>query len=111
MATLTEIKGLYGNGDMINKVQAAVAIVAYTISTDGDDGAPFDQTAGAHELRVEWANRALQATASEAGNIWKLILGMNNAASLGAITGATDAAIIANVESAVDLRASILTGA
>lgn len=111
MATYTEIRDLFGDGDLLKKVEAAIAIAAEKIAAGNDDGAPFDQTAGAHDLRVKWAAAALQNTAQEAQRIYKIVLAKNAGATVANIQSATDEAIQSNVDASVDLIAKAVYGA
>lgn len=105
MATNAELEGLFGNGDLINRVQASLAKVVYEISTGGDDGAPYDQAAGAHDKRVVWAASILSNPQGRAKAVLILVLGGNSTATVAQITGATDSALDTNVREVVDALA------
>lgn len=103
MATYLELQALFSDSDLQDKIEAAVTIAAQTI-LDGDDSSdpPWDQTAGVHDLRVKWANSALQNTRGTALQILKYVLAANAANTVTQIQNATDAAIQANVNVAID---------
>lgn len=86
MATLQELRGLYSNSDLMEKVEAAVIIAVQSIL----DGTPTlsDQKYAAHvfgSLREE-AQKALMG-----------VLAKNNAATPAQIISASDASIKGNV--------------
>lgn len=107
MATYTEIRALYGDEELTKKVEVAVTIAAQKIASGNDSGSPFDQTAGKHELRVQWAKQAIASTGTTAGHVLKLVLAANNTLTVAQINGATDAAIQTAVESVIDALAAV----
>ena len=112
MATYLDLRALFFDTDLKYKMETAVAIAAQTI-LDGDDTAdpPWDQTAGQHDLRVKWANSALNGTSGAAGQVLKYVLASNSGLSVAQIQGATDAVIQSNVNVAIDGLASAQFGA
>lgn len=92
MATYLEIFGLRSNSDLQEKVAVAVVKKAQALL----DGA----TPTAAE--VAWANAAIKDPVGEADSLLNYVLAANSAATVSAITGATDAAIQSNVDTAVD---------
>ena len=112
MATYVELRALFGDSDLTEKIEVAVAIAAETIAAGNDDAAPFDQTAGAHDNRVRWAASAITSTRQEALRIQKLVLASNSTLAVTQIQNAPDAAIQSNVNSSVDvIAAALFTGA
>ncbi len=111
MATYTELRGLFGDGDIIQKIEVAVSIAAQTIAAGNDDAAPFDQTAGAHDLRIKWAAAAINNTANEAKRMIKLVLAANAANTVTQIQNASDAVIQSNVNASIDVIATAIYGA
>lgn len=112
MATYLELKSLFSDSDMQDKIQTAVAIAAQTIlSGDDTSDPPWDQTAGQHDLRVKWANAALNSTSATADQMLKYVLAANNGLSVSAIQSAADSAFQSNVNEAVDGLASAQFGA
>lgn len=90
MATLQELRGLYSNSDLMEKIEAAVIIAIQSIL----DGTPAlsDQKYAAHafgSLREE-AQKALMS-----------VLAKNNTATLAQITGASDTSIKGNVAAVI----------
>lgn len=49
MATYLELRGLFNNADLKNRVEVATAVCAYEVLAKLDTGAPYSQTAGMHE--------------------------------------------------------------
>lgn len=112
MATYQELRALFNDSDLAEKVEVAVAIAANTIASANDTAAPFDQAAGAHENRVRWAAAAITGTPTEARRILKLVLAKNESATVAQIQNATDALIQGNVDASVDvIAAALFTGA
>ena len=112
MATYQELRGLFGDSDLTEKIEVAVAIASNTIAAGDDDSAPFDQTAGAHDNRVRWAAAAITNTRNEALRIQKLVIADNAALTTVQILGASDSAIQSNVNASVDvIAAALFTGA
>lgn len=90
MATLQELRGLFSNSDLMEKVEAALLIAVQAIL----DGSPTlsDQRYAAHVFEnpgVE-ARKALMS-----------ILAVNSSATTGQIVGANDATIQSNVNNVV----------
>lgn len=102
MATYIELFNLFNSSDLRNKVAVAVAICAEEILTGNDDSAPYDQTAGAHDVRVQWAGTAVANTIQVAGDVLKLVLAANNTLTTTQINNATDTAIQNNVRDVID---------
>ena len=102
MATYTELRDLFGDGDLQKKIQVAVVEAARLVLKSEDTGTPFDQTAGAHDDRLVWAARALSNTTRTAENVWKFVLAENKGATVVQIQDASDTAIQTNVNGAVD---------
>lgn len=111
MATYTELYDLFSNSDLRLKIEVAAAIAAQTIIDGDDSAAPFSQDAGAHDLRLKWANAALSDTRGAGVQILKYVLAANVANSVAQITGASDVAIQGNVNAAIDGIAAAQFGA
>ena len=106
MATYEEIRSLFQEISLRNKVEVAVCEAARIIAAVEDTtDSPWDQAAGAHDLRVKWAAKAIQSTASEANRVYKYVLAANKSATISQILGASDSAIQGNVNEVVDLLA------
>lgn len=91
MATLTELSTLYGDGDLINKVSSALVVEAKAI---------FD-LATPTAAQKAYAAKVFASPKAEAGRVLKYVLAANAGATLASIQGASDAAIQANVATAV----------
>lgn len=110
MATYDELTALFGDGNMRRKLEVAVVVSAQTILSGADTVAPFDQTAGQHELRAKWGNAALTSTETEAIRLWKYVLAANSGLTVAQIRGAADSDIQVNVDGAVDAIATAVYG-
>jgi hypothetical protein len=92
MATLLELRNLFGNADLKNKTASAVVIEANAIAQNS--------TAETSE-RLFWAQRALGSADREADKALKIILAQNSTANVSAILAASDVTIQNNVATAV----------
>ena len=102
MATLLELRGLFGNGDLIQKIEAALAIVASEVLSGNDKSAPYDQDPGAHDKRVAFIANALANPQQVGKNVLITVLGANASASTGNIMAVVDSAVIINVRDVID---------
>lgn len=99
MATYTDLRQVFGDGYLLNKVDVAVAVKAQTIIDSG--------TATAEQLA--WASQTLTSPRPQSEKFLKYILAVNKALEIGdpetggTILGASDVAIQTNVNSAVDV--------
>ena len=98
MATYMELRSLFGHSDLNDKIEVAVIIAAEIIRTE--DGGTVN-----HANRLVWAKQAFANPVSTANQMIMAMLAANNGLALGSITGASDAAIQASVEAAVDVFA------
>ena len=107
MATYTDLYALENDASMRNKVRVAITIAADKVTQGNDDGAPFDQAAGAHDNRKVWVvdSGAFNPSPDLIQKYWNAMLANNNAASTGTITGAADSLIQTNVETFIDIFA------
>ena len=110
MATYTELRSLFGDGDLQVKLQVAVVVASQIILSGADTVAPWDQTAGAHELRAKWSNAALSSTVGEAERMLKFVLAANRALTIEQIRGASDSGIQDAVNGCVDAVAQATFG-
>ena len=92
MATYMELRSLFGLGTLHDRVEVAVCLKAYAIL----------QEATPSVGRLAWAKQALQGPGVEADYLLTYALCANSAATMAQIQSATDAALLANVVSAVD---------
>jgi len=105
MATLLELNSLFNDGDLLNKVEGALAICASEIATGGDTVAPYDQTSGADDKRDNWFEKAISNPSRESKLVLILILGKDQSDSVATIQAATDSHILNNVREAIDALA------
>lgn len=113
MATYSELYQIIGyevEGALVlrNKVAIAALVTADTITSGGDDVAPFDQTAGAHDQRVKWAEMAYQGNQGLIDQVFRAVIAANASMAQATILAASDAAIQANVNAVVDTLAANL---
>lgn len=92
MATLAELVTLFSDSGLRNRITAAAIIKAQTVLID----------ANAPTARRAWAETCLSNTAGTVEMLFKYVLAASRAASLAAITGATDEVVQAAVNSAID---------
>lgn len=90
MATYQELRGLFNNSDLMEKVEVAVIISANTLIA----GTPTTP-------ETNWAATAFANPKVEARKALMSVLAANSSATVAQITGATDVAIQTNVDSAV----------
>ena len=96
MATYLELHALREDDDLLKKTLVAVTIAALNVK---DDASP----PGNQVDREAWAARALSDPSAMARKFYPLLLAANKDASVAAIQGASDAAILTAVEGAIDL--------
>lgn len=101
MATYTEIRNLFQDADLRNKVTTAIIIAADGILNEPSPTVP----------RKAWANKVFSNPEAEARRVFMSVLAANKDATVAAIQGATDAAIQTNVDDAVDLFIDADSGA
>ena len=99
MATYTEIFQIKNDSVMINKVVVACVVAAEGIMAE-DGGTPN------HENRLTWAASVFQNPNNEALRMWWAMLAANIDLEVAQITGATDTAILAQVDAHIDLFAT-----
>lgn len=91
MATYSEIRDLFFDDALKNKIDTAVIIAANDLLV----GTPTT-------AQQQWAAHAFSATRTETDKALKAVLAANKASSVAQIQGASDAAIQTNVDSVVD---------
>jgi hypothetical protein len=99
MASYDELFSLQNDSGLKNRVQVACIVAAETIR--GEDGGTAN-----HANRLLWAAAVFQNPSQEANRLFWAVLAANKDATAAQITGATDAAVQANVDAAVDLFAT-----
>jgi hypothetical protein len=98
MASYTELRSLFMNSDLRNKVSVACIVAAEAIRSE-------DVGTTNHTNRMLWAKAAFDSPDSISNKMLMAVLAANKDLTLSAITAATDAAIQANVAAAVDVFA------
>ena len=101
MATYTEIRNLFDDSALRNRVAVAVIVAANTI---------LEETP-ATPARKAWAVRAFAGAEAEAKRILMAVLAANKDATVGQIQNANDAALQTNVNAAINLFADVDAGA
>jgi hypothetical protein len=96
MATYQELHALTHNAEILNRIMAAVAILADEIRTE------LPATAN-HAERMAWAKRALTNVDGTARGLMWVVMAQNRTFTVAQIDGATDAALQTAVNSAVEL--------
>lgn len=98
MATYNELRGLFSNVELRNRVQVACIVAAEAIRTEAENTVN-------HANRVIWARKAFNNANDVTDKMLMAVLAANKAATVAAITGATDAAIQSAVDAAVNVFA------
>lgn len=98
MATYTELRNLFGNDSLRNKIEVAVIVAAEAIRTE--DGGTAN-----HANRLIWAKRAFENPISVSTQMLMALLAANAGATVAQITGASDATIQTLVNAAVNVFA------
>ena len=103
MATLQELRGLFTDSDLHEKVEAALIISVQTI-LEGTSPLPTDD-------QKRYAAHVFSSPKAEADKALMSVLGTNASATPIQITGAADTAIQANVDAVIDtLTAAYIAG-
>lgn len=98
MASYTELRELFGDATMKNKVAVACVVAAEAIRNE-------DAGTANHASRLVWAKKAFGNPNGVADEMLMALLAAYKDASVATITGATDAAIQTKVDAAVDVFA------
>tara|TARA_R110002096_G_scaffold34857_2_gene99322 strand:+ start:392 stop:685 length:294 start_codon:yes stop_codon:yes gene_type:complete len=96
MATYTEIRDLFNDSVLKNRVEVAVIIAANGLADNASNNA--------------WVSQAYNNPKAEAGKALMAVLAANNGLSVAAIQGANDAAIQGAVDTAVATLVKALAG-
>lgn len=98
MATYNELRALFANDDLRNRIEVAVIIAAESVRTE-------DAGTTNHANRLTWAKAAFSSPRGVAEQMLMALLAANNEATVAQITEATDAQIQTKVDAAVDVFA------
>lgn len=101
MATYLELRALFEDSDLLNRISTAVAIACDTI-IEGNDTVNPPWEGGKHGTRVKWADNALSNVRETAEDLFRLFLGKHKALAVAAIQNKTDAAIQSDIELFID---------
>ena len=113
MATYAQLYQVIGNEvegslDLKRKVGVAGLIAANLIASGADSGAPFSQSAGAHDQRVKWAELVYQGSDVVFSQLFRAVIAANASATQAQILTASDATIQSSVNAIVDTLAANL---
>jgi len=98
MATYLELRSLFGDGQLKNRVEVACIVAAESIHTE-------DVGTENHANRVLWAKAALQSPNAIRERMLMALLAGNKDATVETIKAVSDTALQALVDAAVDLFA------
>jgi hypothetical protein len=98
MATYIELRNLFGNGDLLNKIEVACLVAAAAIVAE-------DAGTSNHANRLVWARNTYTTPRAMAEKMLMAALAANKASTVAQITGATDATLQTIVDSSVNLFA------
>ena len=98
MATYLELRALFNDSDLFNKIQVACLVAAEAIRVE-------DAGVTNHTNRLIWAQAAFKSPVGTAKEMIMAVLAGNADLTVVQITGATDAAIQTKVDAAIDIFA------
>jgi len=98
MATLNELRQLFSNSDLRNRIESACIKAAYEVLTE-------DATTENHAQRQKWAVQAFSDPRGTAKKMLMVALAANAGADVAGITGASDGEIETAVSNAIELFA------
>ena len=99
MATYTELRSLFNDSDLLEKIDTAVVIAANNLI----NGTPT-------AADKAWISAVLGDPRAEAEKALMVVLASNSGASVATIQGATDVAIQTNVDTVVPILVDALAG-
>ena len=98
MATYDELRTLFGDDPLRNKIEVAVIVAAEAIRGE-------DANTPNHDNRLVWAKQAFDNPQGAATKMLMALLAANKDATVAQIQSATDEAIQTKVDAAVDVFA------
>jgi len=98
MASYDELRSLFADGDLRNKVEVGCIIAAEAIRSE-------DVATANHTNRLVWAKKAFASPGNIRDEILMALLAQNNELTVAQIVGASDSAIQVNVDAAVNVFA------
>ena len=99
MATYTELRQLFSDDDLKNRVEVACIVAAESIRVE-------DVGVQNHVNRIVWAKAAFSAPGSVRSEMLMALLAANKESTVAAIQTATDAVLQARVDAAIDIFAT-----
>lgn len=102
MTDYKDIRKMYTNAAMRDRVAVAIAVAADKIRTEKDSDGGFARDPKARARRVAWAKAVLGKTETQVNRFWQAILASNHKKDITEIAGWTDEAVQTEVESLVD---------
>jgi len=100
MATYDELHDLAGQNVLVNKIAVAIIIAANKVLNEAN-------TVPNNAARLVWAKSAFSNPQQQAKDFQNAVLAANQGATATQITNASDAAILANVEAAINTFAGV----
>ena len=98
MATYTELRDLFSNSVLLNRIQVGCLIAAEAIRTE--DGATEN-----HANRLVWAKEVFTSPKVASEQMLMAVLAANSAATVEQITGSTDETLQTKINAAVNMFA------
>ncbi|HUW81178.1 MAG TPA: hypothetical protein VMZ31_00105 [Phycisphaerae bacterium] len=98
MASYVELRQLFGNGDLRNKIEVACIVAAEAIRTE-------DAGTANHANRLIWAKKAFSSPNGIRDEMLMALLAANKDSTVQDITGVTDEPLQTLVNAAVDVFA------
>ena len=98
MATYMELRGLFNDSDLDNKIEVACIVAAETIRNEASETAN-------HVNRLVWAKNAMNGTTAYSKQMLKALLAANKDATVATLKASSDEAIQTAVDAAVDIFA------
>ena len=98
MATYVELRHLFSDGALANRIEVACIVAAEAIRSESDATAN-------HANRLKWAQNTFNSPKDAANKMVMAVLAANKDATVVQITGATDVTLQAAVNTAVNLFA------
>lgn len=99
MATYLELRQLFGNGDLLNRIEVAVIVAAETIRNE-------NEATTNHANRLLWAKEVFGAPRPSAEKMLMALLAANKALTTAQLLAAADATLQTAVDNAVNIFAT-----
>ena len=99
MATYTELRGMYDNGDLAARIEVAITIKAQSFL----DGTPTAE-------QRKWARQVFESPGSEANRMLKYLLAKNKGLTAEQIVGVSDASLSAQIDGVASQFVSAFAG-